>query len=187
MNSFKEQLYQATVYRKSRDKFRNWVLREPHLMEELTEVAFDVGHEFHFKACWIIELISEVKIELMIPYIERFCDMVSLYTHDSSVRTIARTTFFIIKENYSKNPKCSLSQKQILRLTEACLDRLIRDEKVAAKAYSAEALYILGKYQDWIHPELRQILSGGYTSHSPAYQATARKIIKLIDKKERVL
>lgn len=182
MKNFKQQLYDSTIYRKSRDYFRDWVLREPERIQELSEVAFDLDNEFHFKACWILELLAVSKIELLAPYLEVFCDSVTHYKDDSAVRTMAKVSFLIVKENYSDQPKFKLSEKQINQLTECCMDRLISDEKVAAKAYSAEALYILGKYQDWIYPELRQILSDGYSEHSAAYQAAARNIIKRIGK-----
>ncbi|SRR5690554_5177001 len=183
MTNFKQQLYQATVYRKSRDYFRDWVLKDPKLMEEVAEVAFDLNNEFHFKACWILELLAMAKIELLTPYLEAFCNSITSYKDDSSVRTTAKIGFLIVKEHYSEQPKFKLSEEQINKLTECCLDRLISDEKVAAKAYSAETLYILGKYQDWIYPELCQILSDGYSQHSAAYKATARNIIKRINKK----
>src|SRR5690554_1200618 len=180
MTNFKQQLYRATVYRKSRDYFRDWVLKEPELMCELAEVAFDLDNEFHFKACWILELLAVSKIELLAPYLEEFCNSITSYKDDSSVRTTAKIGFLLVKENYSGQPKFKLSERQINQLTECCMDRLISNEKVAAKAYSAEALYILGKHQDWIYPELRRILSDGYSKHSAAYQATARNIIKRI-------
>lgn len=177
MTDFKQQLYEATIYRKSRDYFRDWVLKEPELMKDVTKIAFDLNNQYHIKACWIIELVAISKIELLIPYLETFCDSVTFYKDDSSIRTMAKTTFLIISENYSKEPKFQLSSKQIKQVTECCMDWLISDEKVATKAYSAESLFILGKYQDWIYRELKHILSDGYSNHSPAYKATARKIL----------
>lgn len=183
MSDFKQQLYDSTIYRKSRDYFRDWVLKEPELMKEVAEVAFDLDNEFHFKACWIIELLSMSKIELLIPYLDIFCESLPKYKNDSSIRTVAKASLLIVKENYSKEPKFKLSEKQIIQLTECTMSWLISDEKVAAKAYSAETLFILGKHQSWIYPELKQILSDGYSEHSPAYKATARKILGKINDK----
>ena len=177
MTSFRQQLYDSTIYRKSRDYFRDWVLEKPELMKELTEVAFDPKHEFHFKACWIIELITLSRIQLLVPYVDQLCDSAYAYQNNSSIRVIAKTVFLIVKENYSKEPKLKLSEKQINQLTECCMDWLISDQKVATKAHAAETLFILGKYKQWIYPELKQILSDGYNQHSPAYKATARKIL----------
>lgn len=181
MTNFKQQLYSSTAHRKPRENLRNWVLNDTSVLDELIAVAFDTKDKFHFKACWILELIFEQKIELIIPYLDKFCEVVSVYTHDSAIRPMAKIIRFVVSENYSKNPKFHLSEKQIHQLTECCMDRLISDEKVATKAYSAETLFILGKHQSWIYPELKQILSDGYSEHSPAYRATARKILKMMN------
>lgn len=178
MPDFKQQLYNSTAHRKSREDLRDLALNNISFFNELIAVAFDTKNKFHFKACWVLELVFEQKIELIIPYLDGFCDVVSVYIHDSAIRPMAKVIRFVITENYSEKPKFRLSEKQINQLTECCMDWLISDEKVAAKAYSAESLFILGKYQDWIYPELKQILSEGYSEHSPAYQATARKILK---------
>jgi len=177
MKIFRQQIYDSTIYRESRDYFRNWVLKEPELMTEVASIAFDLDNQFHIKACWIIELVAVSKIELLTPYITKFCNSVSQYNDDSAIRVMAKTTFLILKENYSNKAKFTLTHNQIEQLTECCMDWLISDQKVATKAYSVEALFVLGKYQSWIHPELKQILSEGYNQHSAAYKATARKII----------
>ncbi len=182
MNTFKKQLYQTTVYRASREQFRDRVLNNPDLMKGLTDVAFDLDDPYHFKACWILELLAEVKVDFFAPYLDMFCNVINRYTDDSSIRTIAKTGLLIVRENYALQSKFVLNQKQINQITECCMDWLITDQKVAPKAYAAETLFVLGRYQSWIYPELKQILSDGYTQHSAAYQATARKLIKLIDK-----
>lgn len=173
-----QQLYNSTAHRKPREDLRDWVLSDKVLLDELIAVAFDTDNKFHFKACWVLELVFEQEVALIIPHLERFCNVISEYTHDSAIRPITKITYLVSKENYSENPQFHLSEKQITQITECCMDRLISDEKVAAKAYSAETLFILGKHQDWIYPELKQILSDGYTEHSPAYKATARKILR---------
>ncbi len=177
MTSFEQQLCNATVYRKSRDFFRDSVLKRPELIKQVTNIAFDLENEFHYKGCWIIELLALSKIELLLPYLDKFCNTVSMYRDDSAIRVMAKTTFLIVKENYSQQPLFELSTKQIEQLTACAIDWLISDQKVAAKSFAAETLFILGKHQAWIYPELKQILSDGYNHHSAAYKATARKII----------
>lgn len=177
MKVFRQQIYDSTIYRESRVYFRDWVLKEPELMEEIASIAFDLNDEFHIKACWIIELLAVSKIELLTPYLTKFCNSVSKYNNDSAIRVMAKTAFLILKENYSNKAQFTLTNNQLEQLTACCMDWLISDQKVATKSYSAEALFILGKYQSWIHPELKQILSEGYNQHSAAYKATARKII----------
>ncbi len=181
MKAFRQQLYDSTIYRESRNYFRDWVLKEPELMKEVANIAFDLENKFHFKACWIIELLALYKVELLAPYLDKFCYSASKYQDDSAVRVMAKTIFLVVNENYSKEPKFTLTKNQIKQLTECCMDWLISDQKVATKAYSAETLFVLGKYQPWIYPELKQILSDGYNQHSAAYKATTRKILGKIN------
>ena len=72
----------------------------------------------------------------------------------------------------------SLSENNLKKITEACFDWLITDNKVAAKAYSIRTLFALKNHFDWIQPELKQILEQDYKKHSAAYQAVAREVLK---------
>lgn len=182
MSTFTKQLYQVTVYRTSREQFRDCVLNYPRLMKNLTDIAFNTDNPYHFKACWILELLAETKVDFFVPYLDVFCETITRYTDDSPIRTMAKTTMLIVRENYALKPKLTLNQKQIDQIVECCMDWLITNQKVAAKAYAAETLFVLGRHQNWIYPELKQILSDGYMQHSAAYQATARKLITLINK-----
>ena len=67
-------------------------------------------------------------------------------------------------------------------LIETLIDRLIQDEKVAAKVYAMKALFVLGKKYDWVHEELKSIIEQDYSNHSAAYQATTRNLLKKLDK-----
>jgi len=58
------------------------------------------------------------------------------------------------------------------------LDWLISDAKVATKCYSIRALYVLGFYFNWIHPELKIILAQNYHKQSAAYKAVTHEILK---------
>jgi hypothetical protein len=88
---------------------------------------------------------------------------------------------FLTKSNHRKNG-IKLTQEQEHILIEALIDRLIQDEKVAAKAYAMKALFVLGKKYDWIYEELKPILSQDYSSHTAGYKASARNILKKINK-----
>jgi hypothetical protein len=62
------------------------------------------------------------------------------------------------------------------------IDRLIQDEKVASKVYAMKALFVLGKKYAWIYDELKPIITQDAFEHSYAYQASARNILKKINK-----
>ena len=59
---------------------------------------------------------------------------------------------------------------------------MITDQKVAAKAYSMNTLYLLGKDFDWIHPELKRILEDNFHSGSAAFKARARHLLKKLNR-----
>ncbi|MES2813089.1 MAG: hypothetical protein V4670_11515 [Bacteroidota bacterium] len=177
----KSELYQllenCTIARKERDKMRNLVIRKPELTPELCSIAFHLEDEIHIKAYWILELISEKKLKLLVPYIEDFCETIPKLTDDSAKRTASHIIYYLAKSNHRANG-INLTQLQETQIIEMCFDWLIRDEKVATKVYAIKALFVLGKKYDWIHPELKNIIQQDYTHHTAAYQAATRIILK---------
>jgi ferritin-like protein len=78
----------------------------------------------------------------------------------------------------SKSKTIKLTENQETKIIETCLDWLIQDEKVAAKAYSMITLYNFGKKHSWINEELKAILLQDYFKHSAAYRAAAKEILE---------
>jgi len=70
-----------------------------------------------------------------------------------------------------------LTQSQLQKMAGACFHWLITDQKVAVKAYSMYALYELGKFESWIYPELKAIISKDFPIHSAAYKSAAKKLL----------
>lgn len=167
----------STAYRKSRDSICELAITNSDNLKELFYFAFDISNENHFKACWALELVLEKNIELIIPYITDYVNLVSQYKNDSALRSISKICLFI-----SKTQLIELSKIQEQLLIETCLDWLIRDEKVATKAYTIRALYNFSTKQPWIRDELKIILAQDYSSHSYAYKAVAKEILKKINK-----
>ncbi|RXR17859.1 hypothetical protein EQG63_10270 [Flavobacterium amnicola] len=178
-SEFYQLLENCTIARKERDKMRNLVIRKPEFIPELCSIAFDLKEDIHIKAYWVLELISEKKLKLLVPYIEDFCETVPKLTDDSAKRTASHIIFYLAKSNHRANG-INLTQLQETQIIEMCFDWLIRDEKVATKVYAIKALFVLGKKYDWIHPELKNIIQQDYTTHTAAYQAATRIILKKI-------
>lgn len=167
----------CTAARKDREQNRNLALRNPEFLLEVIETAFNIQHPNHHKACWILELICERKLKLFLPHIDLFLEVIPEFKNDSAVRAASRIAMFLAKSNHRANG-ISLSQLHETQLIEACLDWVIRDEKVAAKVYSFKALFVLGKKYPWVHDEIKTILEQEYVYQSPAFQAVARQILK---------
>lgn len=176
-----EQLALCSAHRKPREKIRDFVLKRPEIFPALLEMAFDVDYKYHFKACWIIELVADARLEWMQNHLDLFCNSLPCLKDESGIRPIAKAVMMIVNAHFSKKTnRITLSENQLEKLAEACFDWLISNTKVAAKAYAIRTLYVLGKKYDWIHPELKIILEKDYQSHSAAYKAVAREILKKI-------
>lgn len=172
---FYTQIEKSTAHRASRDSNKDFILENPYFLPDLMQIALLLKDKNHHKAWWILELIFEENLSFITPYINSFCDIISELKDDSAKRPVSKICLFL-----SNPKKYTLTEKQEIKIIETCLDWLIRDEKVAVKAYSIRALYNFGNKYDWIHPELLQIVQQDYANHSAAYKAVAREVLKKI-------
>ena len=172
---------QSTAHRKSRVYLSNYIIRHEELLNEFIAIAFDIQNENHVKAFWSLEFVCEKKLKLFIPYLDSFCEVLPKLKDDSAVRPATKICVFLTKSNHRKNG-ISLTQEQEHHLIEALIDRLIQDEKVAAKVYAMKALFVLGKKYDWVHEELKTIIEQDYSNHTAADQAATRNLLKKLNK-----
>ncbi|WP_136668884.1 hypothetical protein [Flavobacterium sp. H122] len=174
---FYKQVEACMAYRADREKNRNLILRKPEFLPELITIALNTKDKNHFKAFWVLELVCEKKLKVFTPFIDEFCEIIPSLTNDSAIRSASRICLFLAKSNHRSNG-ISLTQNHETQIIETCFDWLIRDEKVAAKVYAMRALFVLGKKHDWVHPEIKTIIQQDYSTHSAAYQAATRMLLK---------
>ena len=181
----KSQMYQkieeSTCHVASRKMVSNFAMKDEKNLSEMIELAFDIKNELHVKAFWSLDLVCEKKLKQFVPYIEDFRTILPKIKDDSAIRPATKICMFLAKSNHRKNG-ISLTQEQEHNLIEALIDRLIQDEKVAAKVYAMKALFVLGKKYDWVHDELKSIIEHDYSNHSAAYQAATRNLLKKLNK-----
>ena len=164
----------SNAHRSSRDSIAKEVLKQGNLFADLFEIALNTSDKNHYKACWIMELVLQEKIEFITEYLPNFCDKLTEFKNESALRSISKICMFLSKYNV-------LTKFQEEQIIESCLDWLITDSvKVATKAYCIRALFALGKTNKWIYPELQRILIDDSHKHSYAYKAVAREILKKI-------
>lgn len=169
------------AYRENRLQIAQYVLENHSLLNELVLICFSPSDKNHHKACWILEFVSYEKLIWLQPHLDFFCTNLKILKDESAIRPIAKIVQLLVKAHYSKNQNAiSLSENHLQDCIEASFDWLINDVKVATKAYSIRTLYILGNHYPWIHPELQIILNKDYATHSAAYKAVAREILKKI-------
>lgn len=181
----KSQMYQkieaSTCHVASRKMVSNFAMKNENHLDEMIRLAFDIEHDLHVKAFWSLDLVCEKKLKQFAAYIEDFCIILPKIKDASALRPATKIAFFLTKSNHRKNG-ISLTQEQEHNLIEALLDRLIQNEKVASKVYAMKALFVLGKKYDWVHNELKMIISQDYSNHSAAYQAATRNLLKKLNK-----
>lgn len=170
--AFYQLVEESTAHRLNREFIRDYVFQNPEKLPFLMEIALNENDKIHVKACWSLELIFELKLELLLPFLDGFIAKIPFYRNDSAIRPVSKICLFL-----SKSKTIKLTENQENKIIETCLDWLIQDEKVAAKAYSMRTLYNFGKKQPWINEELKTILSQDYPNHSAAYKAVAREIL----------
>jgi hypothetical protein len=171
----------VNAYRENRLKGAQTILENPDYFPELISICFDIHDKNTHKACWILEFVSYEKLEWLQPHLDFFCSNLKKLKDESSIRPIAKICQLLVIAHYKKSEtNISLSETQLQDIIETSFDWLITDTKVAAKAYSMRTLHILGKYYDWIHPELQIILTKDYANHTAAYKAVAREVLKKI-------
>ncbi|MFN3754577.1 MAG: hypothetical protein ACK4R1_11015 [Flavobacterium sp.] len=163
----------STAHRKSRDDNKNFVFQNPEYLKDLLEISFNTKDKNHHKACWILELVFEEKLELIQPHLEDFCQNLKCYTSDSAIRSLSKICLFL-----AQSKKITLTETQEEKIIEACLDWLIQTDKAANAAYSMRALYYLGKKYSWINEELKLILSREFENQTPGYRSAVKDLLK---------
>ena len=170
---FYSQIAKSTAHRKSREDNKNFIFANPSYLDDLTEIAFNTKDKNHHKACWILELICEERIELFIPFIDKFCEALANFKINPALRPTSKICLFL---NNSKN--VSLTEFQEEKIIETCLDRLIDSDLAATAAYSMRALYQLGKKHDWVNEELKILLTRDFKNQTPGYCFAVKDILK---------
>jgi len=185
-----EELYKELNYvNHSREKrlfYANLVIDNTDLIPKLLDILFMVDDKISCRAAWVFEFMCGEKLQSIIPHLDHFTEHMHRVHLDPAVRPVAKVCEYLINAYYSKEDnkiKNALSEKHKEKIVEACFDWLINDEKVAAKAYSMQSLYLLGNDIIWIHPELIIILERDFSSQSAAFKARARHILKKLKQK----
>lgn len=179
VTEFQNKLDYVTGYRANRQKYADEILDNRELFPELIQFCFQTLNKNHSKACWILEFVCYEKLEWMAEYLDFFCSQIKNLKDESAIRPIAKICQILVFSHYKKE-KIILSENQLEAIIETSFDWLINDTKVASKAYSMRTLYILGKYYDWIHPELKTIVTKDFPNHTAAYKAVAKEVLKKI-------
>lgn len=171
--AFYNTIEKSTAHRKCRDDIKDYIFENNSYLPDLVEIALNTTDKNHHKACWVLELICEEKMELFLPYLEEFCKKINQNKSDSAIRSLSKICLFLSKSNKIKPTKF-----QEEKIIEACFDWLIATHKAANAAYSMRALFNLGKKHNWINHELKTLLSRDCSFQTVGYQVAVKDILK---------
>ena len=133
----------------------------------------------------VLELAAKKDLSIILPYLDIFSNLLSRLLLDGSSRASAKIIEMLTVQYFIKMNSVyigSLPDEFLERFTERCFDWMITNRAIAIQAHSMYALYLLGLKFDWIHPELITILEKDFNSHSAAFRARARQLLKKLKK-----
>ena len=93
--TFFNRISKSSASTNTRNGNRDLVLQNPELMKDLVAFASDLTNKNHYKAVWIIEMLVETHTEMLIPFVDVICETISKYKHESAIRGMSRTAFFL--------------------------------------------------------------------------------------------
>jgi hypothetical protein len=178
-SKFQKSLEYVTGYKANRLQYTILVLDNPELFPELIRLCFLTSYQYAAKACWVLELVCNEKLQWLEDHLDFFSSNIQNLKDESAIRPAAKICLLLALSHFKKK-EIQLIENQLQQITETCFDWLTTDVKVASKCYAIRTLHLIGNHYKWIHPELKIILQKDYTTHSAAYKAVGREILKKI-------
>lgn len=174
-------LLKVTASRKSRDYYASILLQDNSQVKPYLDIIAQVHDPISCKAAWVLENACSQKLDILIPHLAYFTEIITQIYLDSALRPVSKIVNLLCKYHYSTHKILTDTYKNVY--IDLCFDWMITDQKVAVKYHAMQALYLLGLDTYWIREELQNIIEKDYASASAGYKAQGRKILKLIKKK----
>jgi hypothetical protein len=180
-----KKLTYTRAYRSTRLEVTHWVINHPETLPELLNYCLKNKDEISYRAAWVLEFVCLERLDLLIPYLEQFFNILPKIERDQAIRPFSKMCMIFATHYYKKKDVViikALNNTYKNTMLECCLDWLITDQKVAAEAYAMETLYLLGTEIDWIHSELKIIIEQHINTKTAAYKARGKITIDKIKK-----
>jgi hypothetical protein len=173
-----DRIAKSSAHTQNRIDNGNFILQNPHLVEDLIIYSFQIENKLHIRACCILEKVFELKLDLAFPFLDLICQNLHKLKNDSAIRSISRFLMLLVQDNSKKN---YLTKNQLEKITEVSFDWLIEDYRVAVKLHAVNTLFETGKLLSWIYPELQTVLEKEIKFPSPAYRCIVKKFLYKIN------
>ncbi len=168
---------------KYRDKLVIATLNNPKWVEILLTNMEAIEGEHSTFSARILELACKDKLGIVVPYIDKFCELLPRVKQGAIIRACAKICELLIPGYYTKYNIGYLSvlkENHLEKIVEAGFDWMITEQKTAVKVYTMQTLYLLGTKYKWIHSELVSIIEKDMPTATIGYVNRGRKIIKAI-------
>jgi len=170
-----------SALRTNRLRVANLVLQDKKSFKHLLDIVFDVNNKISIKAAWALEFVCKKEMQWLYRHLDYFTANIKNVHYGSVVRPMAKICELLVLQN-NKTPILNFSLIHKERIAEVAFDWLISDHKVAIKAYSMTTLFFLGKEIDWIHEELKMIITANINGSSKGYEARGKFVLSAIEK-----
>lgn len=147
----------------------------------LSNIENIAGENCDFSAR-ILELVFKENISLLLPYLDRFSELLPNIKHAQTIRASAKICEILVQKYFSVKPPV-LQENQVDKIIESGFDWMIAENKTAVKAYTMHTLYIIGTKYNWIHPALISNIEKDIPNGTVGYVNRGRKIIQAIESK----
>ena len=158
-------------------------LKNPNYISILISNIEKVDYENSSFSARILELTIKKNIELIIPFINTFCDFLNKVKFTQTIRSCSKICELLMIEYFIKdNVKIihSIQNKDLEKIIEAGFNWMINDQPIAVQAYTMQTLFLLGTKYNWIHSELAFIIEKNIPYSSIGYKNRGRKVLKAI-------
>jgi hypothetical protein len=174
-----KRIEKSSAHTQNRVDNGKYIIQNTYLVEELILFSLNVDNKLHIRACYILEKVFELELELALPFLDLICNNLNKLKNDSAIRCVSRFLMFLVQDNSKKN---YLTENQLEKITESSFDWLIEDYRVAVKHHAVYTLIETGKIISWVYPELRTILEKEVEFPSPGYRSIVKKFMMILSK-----
>lgn len=177
---FLQKVALSNSHRHQREGIAFAALSDPESLEILFGLAARPDAKGHFQAWWALEIVTEKNPGIVFAQLPALAKNLPILQHEGAIRSASKICMLFCQTHFDR-----IDPGTLALIHDSCLFWLVSGTKVAAKAYSARALYEIGLRKREVLAQLQEILATGYGTHSAAYKAAARDIIKKIGKLNR--
>ena len=168
---------------KYRDQLVTACLKNPSWIAILLDEMNTTDNPNSTFSARIFELSCKENFEIILPFLDTFCNLLSSITFEGVIRPCAKICELLMLEYFVKKTVGFvnlLSDKHFEKIIEAGFDWMITNKATAIQAYTMQTLFLLGTKYDWIHIELALLIEKGIPTGSTGYKNRGRKVLKAI-------